>query len=160
MKKALFLNCIIFLYTGFLHGQTAKGYKEYHLISNYQKIRVQDGTIKVIKRKVDVYFKDPAPLLKNTDDVDRLPIGILNLKWDDGYEIKNEVKYFGKFDFGATKNQSLYGITKTNTTYNIFVFVKRKNYIDGIPFNHILLIGETDPDKPTFPKIFTIVGCN
>jgi hypothetical protein len=154
---------LMFLFVKNSQGQTIKTFKEYHFTSTYQKERTPDGSLKVSTRTVQVYIKDPEPAATNTDDFDKLPTGKISLKWDNKYEIASEIKYFGKFDFGSAKGQSIYGLTKTDIPYNIFVFVKKKFQLDGKSFNYIILIGEADTENGApgkLPKTFTILGCN
>jgi hypothetical protein len=141
-------------------GQT-KGFEEYRFTSNFQVDKTLSGNLKRDNRKVSIYFKDPKPITKVSDDAkfEDLPTGKLIIKYENIKEpIEIEIKYFGKYDFGETKNQSLYGITKTWLDYNSFIFVNKPTLIAGKMWNNALLIGNMNADNGNI-SVYTVYCC-
>ncbi len=164
--KILFLLFAIVTFASKTIGQSPKSFKEYTFTSTYQIDKITNGEVVKGNRKVIIYLQDPLLITNDsTDFIDR-PSGQLNIKYEGLDEIKNEIKYLGKFDFGDATNQALYSIVGSQMLglnviheYTAFVFVKKKMTISGQSFNHIIFMGKFGIEGG-MPKVFTMFCCN
>ena len=164
--KFSFLLLVIVTFASKTIGQSQKSLKEYTLTSTYQIDKITNGNVVKSNQKVTIYLQDPLPLTNDSTDFIYRPSGQLNIKYEGLEEIKNEIKYLGKFDFGDATNQSLYSIVGSQTggisvihEYTAFVFVKKKMTINGQIFNHIVFMGKFGLEGG-MPEVFTMFCCN
>ena len=139
MKKPL----IVIAFLLFLSAGYAQRFKEYTFTSTHQIDKTGNGSILKSDHKAVIFFIDPKPATNPNADLDYRPKGKLVIRYaklDD--PIVNEIIYFGNtYEFGAAKNQALYGISKSDTDYNIYVFVNKVMKIDGVLYNNLVIVG-------------------